>query len=326
MVNTVLGPVPVSELGVTLMHEHVVNIEWNIARNFPEFYDRETVVDMFCREAEQLKACGVRTWVDPTPITLGRDVSLLRACAEKSGLNIIACTGLYWNVKPFFHYGIDPEVLAELMLREVERGMEGTDSRPGFLKCAGHADMEGEEIARNMLIATAMVAKETGLPIYTHTHPGTRMALSQKAVFDEYGIPAHKVAYGHTFSVIDEEYIRALLTSGAYVGCDQLGYAGAGRFDSLEGQIDLLERIFREGLHKNMFLSCDWGVRSDFGGTLTAARAERNRAEPRPSTRRRRILFETVLPELEHRGIPREKLMEVLIDNPRRYFTAERTG
>lgn len=320
MVNTVLGPVPVSELGVTLMHEHIVNIEWNIARNFPEFYDQEAVVDMFCREAEQLKAYGVRTWVDPTPITLGRDVSLLRACAEKSGLNIIACTGIYWNTQPYFHYGIDPQVLAELMLREVETGMEGTDSRPGFLKCAGHASIEGTEIARNMLIATAMVAKETGLPIYTHTHPGTHMALSQKAVFDEYGIPAHKVAYGHTFSKIDRDYIRTLLTSGAWAACDQLGYAGTGSLDPLDAQIDLLETLFREDLHKNMFLSCDWGVRSDFGGTLTKARAERNRAAQRPSTRRRKVLFETVLPELERRGIPKEKLTEVLVDNPRRYF------
>ena len=53
---------------------------------------------------------------------------------------------------------------------------------------------------------------------------------------------------------------------------------------------------------------------------LTAARAERNRAVQRPSARRRKVLFETVLPELEKRGIPREKLMEVLVDNPCRYF------
>lgn len=320
MVNTVLGPVPVSELGVTLMHEHIVNIEWNIARNFPEFYDKATVVDMFCKEAEQLKAYGVRTWVDPTPITLGRDVSLMRQCAEKSGLNIIACTGIYWNVQPYFHYGIDPEVLADLMLREVEQGMEGTDSLPGFLKCAGNTAIANTEIERNMLIATAMVAKQTGLPVYTHTQPGSRMALWQKEVFDEYGIPTHKVAYGHTFSKIDEEYIRQIMGSGAWACCDQLGYAGSGTLDPLDRQIDILEKLFREDLHKNMFLSCDWGVRSDFGGTLTKARYERNRAPQRPSTRRRKVLFETVLPELEKRGIPKEKLMEVLVDNPHRFF------
>lgn len=320
MVNTVLGPVPVEELGMTLMHEHIVNIEWNIARAFPEYYNREAVVDMFCQEAEILKGYGVRTFVDATPITLGRDVSLLRQCAEKSGMNIISCTGLYWHIQPYFHYGIDPQVLAELMLREVQQGMEGTDSRPGFLKCAGNTAIAGTKIERNMIVATAMVAKETGLPVYTHTQPGTRMALRQKEVFDEYGIPAHKVAYGHTFSVVDEAYIRAIIAGGAWAGCDQLCYAGAGVLDPLDKQLDMVEKLLREDLHKNMFLSCDWGVRSDFGGTLTAARAERVRKPPHATTRRWKVLFETVLPELEKRGIPREKLMEVLIDNPRRYF------
>lgn len=318
MVNTVLGPIPVSELGVTLMHEHVINIEWNIVRNFPEYYDKARVVDLFCAEAEELKKYGVRTWVDATPITLGRDISLMRECAEKSGMNIIACTGIYWQVLPFFHKGIDPEVLAELLLREVEKGMEGTDSKPGFIKCAGHESIVGTELEHNMLLAAAMVSKETGLPIYTHTHPGTRMALDQKAVFDAQGIPAHKVAYGHTFSQVDEPYIRQILGSGAYAGCDQLGYASA---ESMARILDMLEVIFREDLHKNIFISCDWHVRTDFGNVLTAARARQNREPQSPSTVRCKLLFETVLPELERRGIPREKLMEVLVDNPRRYFS-----
>ena len=287
MVNTVLGPVPVSELGMTLMHEHIVNIEWNIARAFPEYYNKEAVV--------------------------------LRACAEKSGMNIISCTGLYWNVQPFFHYGIDAQVVADLMLREVEQGMEGTDSRPGFLKCAGNTAIAGTKFEEAIVTATAMVAKETGLPVYTHTQPGSRMALRHKEIFDAYGIPAHKVAYGHTFSVVDEEYIRTIIAGGGWASCDQLCYAGAGMLDPLEKQIDMVEKLFREDLHKNIFLSCDWGVRSDFGGTLTAARVERNK-NPKATTRRHKMLFETVLPELEKRGIPREKLLETLIDNPRRYF------
>lgn len=321
MVNTVLGPVKASELGITLMHEHIVNVEWSIARAFPEYYDRASVVDMFCAEMEQLKQYGVRTLVDPTPITLGRDVELLRACAERSGIHIIACTGIYWQLQPYFHYGVDADVLAELMLREIRHGMEGTDSLPGFIKCAGHPSMEDTESAQNILLAAAMVSKETGLPIYMHTHPGSHMALRQKEVFDSQGVAPEKVAYGHTFSKIDEAYIRTLLQSGAWAGCDQLGYAGTGNLDPLEKQIDFLEKIFREGLHRKMFLSCDWGVRSDFGGTLTAARYRRNREPQRPSTRRRKVLFETVLPALRQRGIPEAQLLEVLQDNPRRYFS-----
>lgn len=319
MVNTVLGPVPVSELGMTLMHEHIVNIEWNIARAFPEYYNKESVVDMFCQEAQWLKEHGVRTIVDATPITLGRDVSLLRACAEKSGMNIIACTGLYWNVQPFFHYGIDAQVVADLMLREVEKGMEGTDSLPGFVKCAANTAIAGTEFEEAIVTATAMVAKETGLPVYTHTQPGSRMALRHKEIFDAYGVPAHKVAYGHTFSIVDEEYIRSIIAGGGWASCDQLCYAGAGKLDPLEKQLDMVEKLFREDLHKSIFLSCDWGVRSDFGGTLLASRVERNQ-NPKPTTRRVKMLFEQVVPELEKRGIPREKILEVFIDNPRRYF------
>lgn len=322
MVNTVLGPVPAEELGVTLMHEHIVNIEWNIARAFPEYYNKESVVEMFCAEAEELKKFGVRTFVDATPITLGRDVSLLRECAEKSGMNIIACTGIYWNVQPYFHYGIDTQVLADLMLREVEKGMEGTDSLPGFLKCAGNTAIANTQFEDAIVTATAMVAKETGLPVYTHTQPGSHMALRHKEIFDAYGIPAHKVAYGHTFSIVDEAYIREIIAGGGWASCDQLCYAGAGKLDPLEKQIDMVEKLFREDLHKNLFLSCDWGVRSDFGGTLTAARVKRNK-NPRPTTRRRKVLFETVLPELEKRGIPKEKLREVLMDNPYRYFSGK---
>jgi len=257
--------------------------------------------------------------VDATPITLGRDVSLLRACAEKSGMNIIACTGLYWNVQPFFHYGIDAQVVADLMLREVEKGMEGTDSLPGFVKCAANTAIAGTKFEEAIVTATAMVAKETGLPVYTHTQPGSRMALRHKEIFDAYGIPAHKVAYGHTFSIVDEEYIHSIIAGGGWASCDQLCYAGAGKLDPLEKQLDMVEKLFREDLHKSIFLSCDWGVRSDFGGTLLANRVERNK-NPKPTTRRVKMLFEQVGPELEKRGVPKEKIMSVLVDNPRRYF------
>ena len=319
MVNTVLGPVPVSELGMTLMHEHIVNIEWNIARAFPEYYNKESVVEMFCQEAQWLQSHGVRTIVDATPITLGRDVSLMRECAERSGMNIIGCTGIYWNVQPFFHYGIDTQVLADLMLREVEQGMEGTDSRPGFVKCAANTAIANTKFEEAIVTATAMVARETGLPVYTHTQPGSRMALRHKEIFDAYGIPAHKVAYGHTFSIVDEEYIRQIISRGGWASCDQLCYAGAGVLDPLEKQLDMVETLFREELHKNIFLSCDWGVRSDFGGTLLASRVERNQ-NPKATSRRVKVLFETVVPELEKRGIPKEKILEVLVENPRRYF------
>ncbi len=39
MVNTVLGPIDTSKLGVTLAHEHVLSSNAGIPQNFPEFLE-----------------------------------------------------------------------------------------------------------------------------------------------------------------------------------------------------------------------------------------------------------------------------------------------
>ena len=319
-VNTVLGPIDGNEMGITLMHEHIVNIEWNFARAFPEFYDRERVVEMFCEEMETLKPYGVRTFVDPTPITLGRDVELLRRCSERSGIHIIACTGIYWQEAPFFHRGVEADLLAELMIREIEHGMEGSDSKPGFIKCASQLDPGETENNQNMLRAAAMASKATGLPIYTHTQPTSQMGRYQKRIFDEEGVAPEKVAYGHAFSGGDGAYVRELMRDGSFAACDQLAFAGSGAYASMEDLADLLAALFKSELRQQIFLSCDAALRSDFSLTLSRKLRDRDKNALVLRNLRRDRLFETLLPALRERGIGEEVLQDVLIGNPRRYF------
>jgi len=318
-VNTVLGPIDGNEMGVTLMHEHIINIEWNFARAFPGFYDRERVVEMFCEEMETLKPYGVKTFVDPTPITLGRDVELMRRCSERSGINIIACTGVYWQEAPFFHKGVEADVLAELMIREIEHGMEGSDSKPGFIKCASQLDPGETENNQNMLRAAAAASKATGLPIYTHTNPGSEMGRYQKRIFDEEGIAPEKIAYGHTFSGCHGEYVRDLMRDGSFAACDQIAFVG----NSMEHLADLLAELFRSDWRRQIFLSCDASLHSDFGLTLSRKLRDRDRNSLVLRNVRRDRLFETLLPALRERGVSEQILAEVLIDNPRRYFSGE---
>src|SRR6266545_2688036 len=94
-VQTVLGPVPVDNLGMTLMHEHLV-IGWPgwvfdpLAR-----FDRLKVTGMLVDRLHALKTLGVSTFVDPCPIELGRNPELAAEVAEATGMNIICATGLY---------------------------------------------------------------------------------------------------------------------------------------------------------------------------------------------------------------------------------------
>ena len=315
-VNTVLGPIDAGEMGVTLMHEHIANIEWNLARAVPGFYDRERVVELFCEEMETLKPYGIKTFVDATPINLGRDVELMRQCAERSGVQIIACTGLYWQERPFFHMGLEAERLAELMIREIQQGMEGTDSKPGFIKCATQLQPGETEANRNMLRAAALASKATGLPIYTHTQPGSRLASYQQRVFAEEGIAPEKIAFGHVFAGMDKTYIRSLAESGAFVGCDQIGFEE----EVMEPLADLLAELFQTGLHRQIFLSCDLALWSDFGCTLAPNHRDRGSNPMIGADLRRKTLFAMLLPMLRRRGVAESVIEDVLVNNPRRFF------
>lgn len=320
-VNTVLGPIDANELGVTLMHEHIANIEWNLAHAFPGFYDRERVVEMFCEEMETLKPYGVKTFVDATPINLGRDVELMRRCSERSGVHIIACTGLYWQERPFFHIGLDADVLAELLIREIEQGMEGTDSKPGFIKCASQLHPGETENNRNMLRAAAIASKATGLPIYTHTQPGSRLGTYQKRVFEEEGVAPEKIAYGHGFASEDSAYIRSLIKDGSFAGCDQLGFEEG---EAMEKLADMLADLLKSDLRKGIFLSCDAALWSDFGCTLARNHHDRHTNPMIGYDLRKKNLFEVLLPMLRERAVEEAVITEVLVGNPRRFFCGGR--
>src|SRR3569832_455350 len=95
-VNTVTGPIDSSQLGRTLIHEHVLIgfPGWYMDARAPAFKRAEAierVVDAF----QQLHGYGVKTVIDPCPMDLGRDVEFLAEVSQKSGVNLICATGAY---------------------------------------------------------------------------------------------------------------------------------------------------------------------------------------------------------------------------------------
>ena len=121
-VMTVLGPLPISEMGVTLMHEHILldasgkwvppcccsdrhlaempvkmenlgelSLNPLMSRDNCQLFD----VDVAIEELTKYRALGGETVVDPTNIGIGRDPKALARIARLTGLNIIMGTGLY---------------------------------------------------------------------------------------------------------------------------------------------------------------------------------------------------------------------------------------
>ena len=76
-VNTVTGTIDASELGFTLMHEHVVTSSAGIPHTFPELIDRERSIGLGIERLREARMEGVQSYVDVTTMDLGRDIRLL---------------------------------------------------------------------------------------------------------------------------------------------------------------------------------------------------------------------------------------------------------
>ena len=167
-INTVLGEIPADELGVTLAHEHVLCASPTMLAAFGnKWMDRERVIDKAVTLLTEAKEeCGVSSIIDATPIDLGRDVSILREVSERSGVNILCSTGLYYGDVPFLG-GKNPDRLAKPFIDECKNGIGDTGIKPAVIKCA--TDLAGvTEINRITLLAMAAVQSETRLPLIAH--------------------------------------------------------------------------------------------------------------------------------------------------------------
>src|SRR5690242_356219 len=94
-VATVRGPIDASQLGTTLVHEHVLVDFAGADEVSRSRYDADEVFKVALPHLSALKERGVGTLVECTPAFLGRDPRLLRRLSEASGLHLVTNTGYY---------------------------------------------------------------------------------------------------------------------------------------------------------------------------------------------------------------------------------------
>src|SRR6266571_5664722 len=134
-VQTVRGPIDSSQLGTTLMHEHVFVLDTEILQNYPEEWGTEEkrIADAITR-LNELKAKGVDTIVDLTVIGLGRYLPRIQQIARQTKINIIVATGIYTyhDAPTYFNFrGPDtvlggPELMVEMFVRDIREGIADT--------------------------------------------------------------------------------------------------------------------------------------------------------------------------------------------------------
>lgn len=311
-IPTLTGEIEVSDLGYTLTHEHYVSLDWSMRIAFPQLFEEE----IFLRRAEYLikKAMnhGLKTIVDLTCINNGRDVELMKRISERTGLNTVFCTGLYFNEEPWVP-GRSAEFIADLFMQELTEGVQGSGVRPGVIKCA--TDKYGfSEINSTILKATGMAAAKTGVPIFTHTVAAMKHGLEQQTLLEQEGVDLRRVVVGHVGDTGDLDYVEALMKRGSFVGLDRFG--SEGRLTEEERINNLLELIDR-GYIRQILISHDYPLFYDWG-------ANNWQIEKSIPIEEVRVGFShipgRIVPALKDRGLSQKEIDILMIENPRHLF------
>src|SRR3954466_11692261 len=222
-VQTVLGPVDAGDLGRTLIHEHFRGRDESTVFQWPHLHDEEAEYAEAVEQAQAVLANDVRTVVEPTAMMLGRDVPFLIRLAQETGLQIAPCTGIYtYDHLPINLQSRDADFIAELFVHDIEQGIQGTDARAAFIKCAADEPGVNDNIEK-VHRAAARASVRTGAPIMAHSRPASNTGPRQVEIFLEEGVDPAKVQIAHTGDSDDLGYIEGLLEKGVWIGLDRYG-------------------------------------------------------------------------------------------------------
>jgi predicted metal-dependent phosphotriesterase family hydrolase len=262
LVRTVLGDVDAADIGVTYAHEHLVIDGGRPVELSPDFLLAD--LDRLARELADARSAGLRTAIDAMPADCGRNPAKLADLSLRTGVYLVAATGLHherfygpshWSLRT------SEDELADLFAADVVEGIDQRDYggpivirsavRAGIVKVAGS---EGGPSARDLPIFRAAAATHlrTGVPVHTHCEAGTG-ALEQVRVLVDAGVPAARISLSHVDKVVDRGYHRELFATGAFAVYDQAFRWG----DRPNGTLDLLTWAVDDGFADRVMLGMD---------------------------------------------------------------------
>ena len=260
-VQTVQGPVDAGELGIVLIHEHVPFPHEAVAEQWPGRYDHAAELEAAVTQVKAAMQHGVATIVEPTAMFGGRDVRFMTQVAKQTGVQIVACTGIYtYDYLPHYFENRSEDQMAELFVEDIEQGIQGTALKAAFLKCAADAPGVTENIEK-VHRAVARASLQTGAPIMAHSRPASNTGPRQIEIFREEGVDPAKIQIAHTGDSDDVDYIEGLLDTGVWIGLDRYGLD---LFLPFEQRNATTAELLRRGHADRIFLSQDFCATIDW--------------------------------------------------------------
>lgn len=293
-IETVLGPVPIAELGIVSPHEHVfidmevffsepVDTERREVAHAPVTIERLGLLKRNCfalldnvkmldeevqnEEVGHFRAAGGTAIVDATTHGLGRDAVRLARTSRATGVAIVAGAGFY--VAPAQdHRTLDLtiEEIESTIVHELEDGFDGTHIRAGIIGEVGISH-EMHPFEERSLRGACQAQLATGAPLLIHINPWSTEGRAALPILREYRIEPERTVICHADVENREDYILELLDSGCFVEFDNFGKEmtadptdirpGNGSFVSDNDRVRLVARLVERRYAAQLLFSND---------------------------------------------------------------------
>ena len=310
-VNTTLGLIHYDQLGKVDVHDHIILDRTNNERIPEDFH--HTDVDLIASDLSAWKTAGGGAIVDSSPIGAGRNVQLLEKISQVSQVPIIVSTGFHkLSYYPLDHwlFSASTDELVEILSRECVDGVlidedypftsERSSIKANMLKVG--VDSNGlTPVIRKMIDAVAIVMNKLGIPCMIHTEPGVPFD-EVITYLEKVKISPSKVMICHMGKSLDSELFTELTEKGFFLEFDEM-FRPAPPLDAL---VRAIKDVIDQGYGALVLFAGDFARRSYwtcYGGSPGLA------------------FMVTELDErLMDRGLTRQMLDQVWIENPKLYF------
>ncbi|WP_175455374.1 phosphotriesterase family protein [Pricia antarctica] len=299
-INTVKGPIDISELGVSLTHEHIMS-NYGKEINKTSNYDSVQLFNQVIPYLKNLKSLGVNSIFDCTTEYFGRRVDLLKRISEATDIQIITNTGFYGAADdryiPEFAYGASAKAISDLWIDEFKNGIQGTDIKPGFIKLAFDDGKPPSDIDKKLFEAGILTHLNTGLTLAVHTGSNREALESQMQLLKDNDIHPSAWIWTHANKFKDDIVLLDLAAKGAWISLDGVN------------QSNISEYIRRLNLFKQKKLLHKILLSHDGNGFPSG--------DP---IRGFEVIFKGLIPEMLTNGFTEDDIHQILVRNPKEAF------
>jgi phosphotriesterase-related protein len=298
VIRTVTGDIAAVR-GRILAHEHL-QIDLSAQKgpaNRIGAAEEEAVVD----DLRHAKEFGLAAITDLSAPDWGRDPVALRRISQHAGVAVVCAAGFYWDPFPAVALSATVEKLRDIMIAEIETGVDGTGIRCGVIK-VGTNRGEPDDVAERLFRAAAGAALATGAPVITHTSSPDQAAWHVR-VLARTGMDMSRVVISHMGAAQGVAELIELARAGVLMGIDKVSFPKGPTNVQLA---DLVRDACVQGLERQLILSSDLARR-----TLLRRHGGRGYC----------TVLADFVPMLLERGIAPSQIETMLHDNPTRLLT-----